>query len=147
MQTALARAMFGGMLVMSTTWLMAVGCSSTNDSPSAPDATPAQCPRSVDEALVALCGADGDECPIGYACGDTPEQAHCTCAGHKYKCVDATGADIVQGTPPACVPVGPANDKECPKTETGTDGLACKTAGLLCNYEGVQGPEATVPRT
>lgn len=145
MSTRGFRALVGGLSVFGAMALLAIGCSSSSDSaaPAAPGV--AQCPASVAEAIGASCTRAGEDCAIGYACGNEPQQAHCLCTNGKYACTDATGTDVPKGQQPACIAPGAANDKECPVAETGSEGKACKTAGLLCSYIGLQCPESAQP--
>ncbi len=148
MSSRLLRAFVGGVSVVGTAlvWLAApVGCasSSSGNEPAPPLA--AQCPASVAEAIGAACSREGEDCGIGYACGNVPEQAHCICAKGKYACTDATGAAVAKGAQPACIPPGQANDKECPTSESAAANKPCKTAGLLCSYIGLKCPERAEP--
>jgi hypothetical protein len=126
---------------------LTAGCSSNDDGgPGGADAA-LTCPASIDLAVDAPCTHEGQDCPIGYTCADFPQQSHCICSKGKYACTDSTGAPIVKGTPPQCVGLTPPNSKECPASETGTDGKTCHTPGLICYYTGVQCPENQQPFT
>ncbi len=144
MRTGVSQAFFAGVGAAGALFVVAVGCSSSSGSaPPAPGV--AQCPASVAEAIGAACVREGEDCGIGYACGNVPEQAHCVCTKGKYACTDATGADVAKGAQPACVPPGQANDKECPTGEAAAAGKSCKTPGLLCAYIGLQCSENALP--
>jgi hypothetical protein len=145
MSSRLFRAFVGCVSVVSASLVVAVGCSSSSGGGAPVDASVAQCPASVAAAIGAACTREGQDCGIGYTCGNVPQQAHCLCTGGKYACTDATGADVAKGADPLCVPTGPANDKQCPAAEVGTEGKACTTAGLLCSYIGLQCPENAEP--
>jgi hypothetical protein len=149
MSSRLFRAFVGGAAWAVSVSLLSIaapiGCSSSSGGDAAIDASVAQCPASVAQAIGAACTREGEDCGIGYTCGNVPQQAHCLCTGGKYACTDSTGADVPKGSDPVCIATGPANDKECPAAETGTEGKACKTAGLLCSYIGLQCPENGEP--
>src|SRR5262249_40135061 len=101
MRRRLGRAVFGGVLFAAAPWsALAAGCSSNNDA--GPDGNDASltCPATLDESLDAPCNHDGQDCPIGYTCGDFPQQSHCVCTKGKYACSDATGAPIAKGGQP-----------------------------------------------
>ena len=131
-----------GVLALVGTLLGACSDSSSNAQP-APGV--AQCPATLADAIDTACTRAGEDCGIGYACGNVPQQAHCVCTAGKYACTDSTGAAVAKGAPPACIAPGQPNDKECPTAESGTEGKACKTAGLLCSYIGLQCPEKPAP--
>ncbi len=147
MHTRAVKGIYGGFMLVCTTWLVGVGCLSSNDTPAPSTSdTSTTCPRSLSEAIGAACTLPNQDCPIGYySCGSTPQQAHCTCTNGKFACVDSTGALVAKDTPPGCIGAGKANDKECPAAEKGTERKACTTAGLLCYYIGVQCPENQEP--
>jgi hypothetical protein len=139
---------FGGILVASSSSLaIAAGCSSSSGGGTAPGDSPLVCPASIALAIGAACTHEGQDCPIGYACGAFPQQSHCVCTKGKFVCTDATGADVPKGAQPQCVGLAPPNSKECPAAESGTDGKTCHTSGLLCYYTGVQCPENATPFT
>jgi hypothetical protein len=138
--------LFGGFFCAAAWFAMASGCSSKDDAgPAAQDAS-LTCPPSVAEAAEGLCTHEGQDCPIGYACGSFAQQAHCVCTKGQYACTDATGAVVAKGAEPVCVGFAPpANPAECPASESSAGGRVCRTAGLLCYYTGVQCPGSATP--
>jgi hypothetical protein len=124
---------------------LSAGCTSNDDAGPGNGDAAITCPASIEQAIDAPCAPDGHDCPIGYACGDFPQQSHCVCTKGKYVCVDATNAPIAKGGQPQCVGLPPPNSKECPTSESSTDGKVCHTPGLICYYTGVQCPENQQP--
>jgi hypothetical protein len=125
-----------GLVVASLVALTAVvACSSDKDLTS-PDAGPTPyCPATVDKAAGAACTGDVN-CDYHYTCGSFFQQVTCDCKGGKFSCIDATGAELAQGTTPTCAPVNTPSPT-CPASVAAADGKSCTSLGSACNYPGV----------
>ena len=131
--------------------LAVAGCSSDDEKPTGtPFPVVDYCPGTLAAALDAKtkCVTDGYECPIGYSCGSFEAQAYCRCDKGRFGCKTSRGDEISDATKAPCAAPGPGADKECPQTQNGLEGQACKTPGLQCFYKGFTCPESpSVPKS
>ncbi len=115
-------------------------CSDSNNLKAPPAEAGAVCPTSPKDAVGKACGPEGYACAVGYLCpGAVWQQAHCSCTGSKYACVDSTGVDVTAGTDPNCSPVPPPSEN-CGNAPDVIKGKVCNTAGFACYYVGVTCP-------
>jgi hypothetical protein len=130
--------------------VLMAGCSDDDDDGNAGRRdSGAFCPADLPTALdpKTACVGEGFECPLPYNCGAIDQQAYCVCTKGKFVCQSGRGEPIDNAASPPCTPQGSGSDKECPGSQNGTDGTACKTPGLQCFYEGFVCPESNgVPK-
>ena len=111
---------------------VAVGCSSDEQHPAAPDAE-AVCAATVADTSGHSCGVEGLRCYPEYPCGIFSAIATCICSRGRFGCTDVTGnalnpADI----PPTCPPA--TDGGACPATRSAAELSPCAVTGLLCAY-------------
>jgi hypothetical protein len=145
MRTALAKTLIVSVCIGAASAIAMGGCSDDDNKASSTsrEAGPF-CPATLAIALDSKtsCLGEGFECPIGYSCGATAQQAICRCTKGKFVCSNGRGEDVDDAEKPPCTAQGAGNEKECPASQNGTDTTTCHTPGLQCFYQGFTCPES-----
>lgn len=154
MRTAFSKTVITAGSILAVTALTAIavaGCSSDEEPAAGPTFSKGPfCPANLAGALdpKTTCSTEGFECPIGYSCGSFDAQAYCSCDKGKFVCKTPRGDAIDDASKAPCAPPGAGADKECPQSQAGLEGQACKTPGLQCFYKGFTCPESPdVPKS
>jgi hypothetical protein len=119
-------------LAVASSLLGSAGCSSTNNSATAPhtDAAPI-CPNTPQDTIGKACAVEGTVCGPQYTCGNTVGSLYCVCTGGAFQCRDGAGNAL--SAVPAC-PNPPGQQPPCPASLSTANLQACTRPGQICAY-------------